>query len=947
MRLVYLGQSQEYLVGYVAQTFENALRFHEDLFQYTPSEQITVLMHDFSDYGNAGADAVPTNYIMVGIAPYSFVFETVPANERMNSTFNHELVHVVMNDMATGADRTWRTIFGGKVQTSSVNPETILYSYLTAPRRYSPRWFHEGVAVFMETWMAGGLGRSQGAYDEMVFRTLQLEDGRLYGLVGLDAEGTKVDFQVGVNSYLYGTRFVGYMAKREGAEKLIEWAARRPGSAGYFAAQFKKVYDQSLGDAWEEWLDWEREFQDTNLASIRKNGVTGYRDLVDRSLGSVSQIVHDTTTNTVYAGVNYPGAVPHIASYNLDTGKRRKLKDVKGAALYFVTAIALDQENRILFYTTDNNKWRDLVQIDLKTGKSKVLMKDFRIGDLTFNPADRSLWGVRHLNGFSSIIRIPYPYERWERAVTWPYGTDTYDIDISPDGKLMTASMAEINGNQTLVLMSTDSLLAGKEDVDPLFRFGGSNPDNFSFSPDGRYLYGSSYYSGVSNVFRYDIQERSIAPMSNAETGFFRPFPLDDDSLFVLRYSKDGFRPAKIANAPVTAVSRIDFLGQSIVEASPVVQDWKVGSPAMIEVDSITTYAGEYRGFQNMAFTSGYPVVEGYKETIGIGYRMNLASPIGLHNFDLTGSVTPFSDTLDTDELFHAKARYRYSGWTIDGWYNLADFYDMFGPTRSSRKGYSLGIRYDETLILDRPKKLNYSAWIRGYAGLEELPENQDIVTPDDKSATAGFLLNYENMRRSIGAVDMEKGIQSRLVGSANLVRSTIFPRFYATLDLGTPGFIRNSSWWLRTAAGISTADRAEPFANFYFGGFGNNYVDNGAAKRYRNYYSLPGAEISEISGTNFVRVMGEWNLPAVRFRSLGGTGLFLEWLRPAVFATGLVTNVDSDALRTEVLSVGGQLDVRIVLLSYMPFTLSTGYAAVLQEGFDPRTEFMISLKIL
>jgi hypothetical protein len=947
LRLVYLGKSQEYLVGYVAQTFENALQFHEKLFEYSPTEPVTVLMHDFSDYGNAGADAVPTNYIMVGIAPYSFVFETVPANERMNSTFNHELVHVVANDMATKGDRTWRTIFGGKVQTSSTNPETILYSYLTAPRRYSPRWYHEGIAVFLETWMAGGLGRSQGAYDEMAFRTLYLENARMYDVVGLESEGVKIDFQVGVNSYLYGTRFMGYLARQYGAESLIEWAARKPGSKGYFASQFKLVFGLELGDAWDQWLAWERDFQEANLTRIRKNETTAYRDLVPGALGSVSKVAYDTTTQTMYAGVNYRGAVPHIAALDLRTGKSRHLKDVKGAALYFVTSTAFDQESRTLFYTTDNNKWRDLVAIDLETGKSQTLLSDFRMGDLAFNPVDKSIWGVRHLNGFSSVIRVPHPYDRWERMITLDYGVDLYDLDVSPDGQHVSGARAEINGDQTLVLMDVDSLEAGRDVFEPLFRFGWSNPDNFTFSPDGRYLYGSSYYSGVSNIFRYDLENRRIEPMTNAETGFFRPVVLSDDSLFVLRYAAGGFTPAKIPNRPVSAVSRIEFLGQEIVDTSPMVRDWQVGSPAMIEIDSLTTYAGEYSGFANMEIVSAYPVVEGYKDYVGAGYRLNMASPLGLHTLSLTASVTPFTDTLDTDELFHGRVRYRHSGWTASGWYNNADFYDLFGPTKVSRKGYALGLQYDKTLIYDRPKRMNYSVWLRGYAGLEELPESQNITTPDDKSANAGFSLNYENERRSIGSVDSEKGVAASLVGSANLVRSKIFPRFYTTLDLGTPGLFRNASWWLRTAAGISTAAREEPYANFYFGGFGNNYVDHRSVKRYRDYYSFPGAEISEISGTNFVRVMGEWNLPAIRFRDIGGTSLFLEWFRPSLFATGLVTNIASDEYRSEVLSVGGQVDIRVVLLSYMPFTLSSGYAAVFQEGLDPRTEFMFSLKIL
>ena len=125
---------------------------------------------------------------------------------------------------------------------------------------------------------------------------------------------------------------------------------------------------------------------------------------------------------------------------NLDTGKRNHIKDVKGGALYFVTSLAFDQESRTLFYTTDNSRWRDLIELDLETGKSRMLLKNFRAGDLTFNPADKSIWGVRHLNGFSSIVRIPYPYERWQRMVTWPYGTDTYDLAISPDGEVPTRS---------------------------------------------------------------------------------------------------------------------------------------------------------------------------------------------------------------------------------------------------------------------------------------------------------------------------------------------------------------------------------------------------------------------------------------------------------------------------------------------------------------------------
>ena len=93
-------------------------------------------------------------------------------------------------------------------------PETILYFYLTTPRVASPRWFHEGSAVFVDTWMAGGIGRAQSGYDEMVFRAMVRDGARFYDPLGLVAEGTKIDFQTEVNSYLYGTRFITWLAYR-------------------------------------------------------------------------------------------------------------------------------------------------------------------------------------------------------------------------------------------------------------------------------------------------------------------------------------------------------------------------------------------------------------------------------------------------------------------------------------------------------------------------------------------------------------------------------------------------------------------------------------------------------------------------------------------------------------------------------------------------------------
>ena len=47
-----------------------------------------------------------------------------------------------------------------------------------------------------------------------------------YDYVGLESEGTTIDFQIGANSYLYGTRFISYLAYMHGPESVLNWVNR-------------------------------------------------------------------------------------------------------------------------------------------------------------------------------------------------------------------------------------------------------------------------------------------------------------------------------------------------------------------------------------------------------------------------------------------------------------------------------------------------------------------------------------------------------------------------------------------------------------------------------------------------------------------------------------------------------------------------------------------------
>ncbi|HGY56576.1 MAG TPA: hypothetical protein ENK44_12780 [Caldithrix abyssi] len=938
--------AHNFILPYMTQCFENALRYHKKFFHYTPGEPVTVFMQDFWDYGNAGATAIPKNYIRIGIAPLSYTYETSPANERINHTMNHELVHVVAGDKASANDLFFRKLFFGKVAVSAEDPLSMLYSYLTNPRRYAPRWYHEGIAVFMETWMAGGIGRAMGSYDEMVFRTMVSDSSYFYSVIGLVSEGTAIDFQIGVNSYLYGTRFISYLAYQYGPEKLIAWVSDTKNRKKYFSSDFERIYGSSLDEEWQRWIRWEHQFQKDNLAAIRRFPVTAFRPIAHQGLGSVSRGYYDKTSGKIYLAVLYPAHTPHIVSIDVRSGTMEEICEIVGAGLYYVTSLAFDPENRILFYTTDNHAWRDLNLVELTSGKTRMLIKDARTGDLAFNRKDGSLWGIRHYNGISTIVRISKPYTEWNQIYSWPYGKDMYDIDISPDGKFLSGALASISGRQLLIKMSVDSLLKGKAGFDTLFDFETSLPANFTFSPDGRYLFGSSYYSGVSNIYRYDLERDDIVALSNCQSGFFRPVPFSEDSLIVFRYTGQGFLPGIIPNKPVERVSAIRFLGNEIVTKYPQVKRWIAPPPSRIRIDSLHIEKSPYNSLANLQLNSVYPIVEGYKNTASVGLRMDLMDWLGAAGLSAKISYTP-SYRLPAEERLHARLKFRYWDWELRAAYNPADFYDLFGPTKTGRKGYVLGLRFDRSVIYEKPRLLDFNANVTGYAGLDRLPFFQNVTVPVDRFLTFGASLKYRFLLKTLGAVENEKGFEAEVISYNYYANSQFFPHLLLNVHYGFLLPIPHSSLWIRSSLGVSGGQRDVAFSNYYFGGFGNNRIDHQNSQRYREFYSFPGTALNSIEAQNYVKLLFEWNLPPLRFRRFGFTNLYLNWARLSLFTSGLAEDIFKKKYSGTMANIGAQLDFKIVIFTYMSSTFSVGYGAALSEGGRRSDEFMISLKIL
>ena len=945
LSLLYFDPVQTYLTPYIGRAFENALEFHKRKFNWTPWDRTTLLLKDFGDYGNAGARSTPNNAILLDVAPLSVSMETFTPGERFFTMTNHEIAHVATMDVWNRQDARWRHFFGGKVMPIQQHPESILYNFLTTPRNNVPRWYLEGSAVFFETWMAGGLGRGQGAFDEMVFRAKVRDGDKFYSPLGLESEGSAIDFQVGVNDYLYGSRFFSFLALTYGPERTVEWLRRGEGGAGFYASQFRRVFGKRLDDAWDDWIAFEKDFQKANLAKLSQYPLTAAVPLSPKGLGSISRGFLDNRTNSLVAAFRYPGTIGFVGTLDLASGRLRKLQEIKGMMLYKVTSLTFDEAARTVYYTEDNYAFRDLIAVNVDTGKKRMLLRDARIGDMAVNPADKSIWGIRHQNGFATIVRVPAPYAGFNQIHTFKYGEVPFDLDISPDGKLIAASFGEINGTQSVRVWNLDTLQSGagpdqvaRLDLPP------STPENFIFAPDGKSLFGTSYYTGVSNVFRFDIASQKHEVLSNASTGFFRPMPQADGSLIVYDYTGEGLQPVRIQPEVREDLGTIELLGTKVVAAHPELKQWGVGSPAKVPLDQMITERGKYSPTKRMKLATMYPMIQGYQGQLSPGYYIHFEDPLQFHQLSGTVSVSPFGK-MRTRDRFHAEIEYKTLSWQLRYRHNGADFYDLLGPVERSRRGDVFSAAYNKTIIYDPPRQLDLFGSASAYFGLERLPSAQNIASPKNiLSFEAGA--KYTNTRKSLGSVDHEKGVAWRALGNLDVAQGEMFPKLLGGVDYGLPLPLSNSSLWVYAHAGTGWGQRDHPLASFYFGSFRNNYIDNRPEKRYREMESFPGFEIDEISARRFGKLTGEINLPPLRFAELGTPLIYMSSIRPAVFAGGMATR-DSEGANHRYFNLGTQLDLNFTIALRLPMVLSFGAAAGWADGEYRKTEFLASLKIM
>ncbi|HSW54992.1 MAG TPA: hypothetical protein VLH59_07870 [Ignavibacteriaceae bacterium] len=935
-----------HLTNNILVSAEKALRPLSELFNYVPSDKIIINTYDVSDYGFAATSTTPQNFIRLEIEPMEPGYEMVPYNERIQWLINHELVHVIVNDAEVGFESFCRSIFG-KVPPEKTQPLSVFYGLLTNYNRYSPRWHQEAIAVYFETWLSGGYGRVLGSFDEMYFRNLVYEGKQFPSQLDMETILSHNSILLENIHYIYGGRFVAYLSIIYGTEKVLDWFRTKEGDAYRgFEGKFRKVFNEDFYKVWDDFISYETKFQEENIKILEQAEKTPFRKINSENFGWVSRPYFDSPTNSVIFVYHRPHELTALQSLDLKSGISKKLISIATPSMLQVSSTALDEVNGLLFYTTNNNQFfRDIWVYHLESGDEKLLFENARVGDLAVSPVTHDLWGIQHDAGFATLVFSPYPYKEINRLITFDMGEEVFNLSINDAGKKLAATLKKSSGQQSIITFDVKNVLTDSSIQYKVISSSGS-PENSSWSRDGNMLYWNAYTNGVSNIYRYDLDDKSIKAISHCITGLFRPIEISPDSVFAFEFVSEGFRPVIFENKSASFLPAINYFGQRVIDINPELQNWNLSMDSTkINPVDFSIESG-FNGLKNLHIHSIMPVVSGFQNQVVFGLFTRISDPLLVHDFYMEAGISPLNET-PNNPLWHLRFKYDYKQlFYIDVLYNGGDFFDLFNDRKRGTIGTQFKLGHTFFWKYDNPLRMKQETNLTFYRDVKFINDNLIPVSQPDFAVLATNL-NFRNLRKTIGSSDYEFGNELNwtigLYGTEFDQPEVAFNSYIELSDFST-WLWNHNVLHVKIAGGYNYENENLVQSLFYIGGFGNRAVDNDEIKQFRRIFRFPGIPIYSLVANKFGKMMLENAFPPIRTSGWLLLDQFVNHFDFAIYSQGLVTQSE---IGNYLIDVGAQMDVKFKHWYNLESTFSAGIAKAWSWSGYNDWEWFLSIKLL
>ena len=488
------------LKGFVGKVDYLAERSHESLsayFHWQPKQKTHVILLDEVDQANGFASPIPNNAMTLYMQPPTHG-ELLVYDDWLQMLIHHEYTHILHVDKVLDTPAWLRRVFGRYL--------------LLFPNALHPNWFQEGLATYMETDDATGVGRGQSNGFQMMMRQEVLT-----GIKPLSRINTINGHDWPFNTaYLYGVyffRFIHDVYGEQAINKLINnysdnllpyrvdtnpmlitgksleqlWPDFQNYLNGYFLPQIQRIAQQSSSD--EQVLSGEHMAygtvakgigQDYWYSAIDANrGVNLYhyeqgREQTVMPLNSLASMDVNGTGQVLISQLEHCGQYgKYYDLYLLNQGTLTRLSHcgryrmAKWVNNERILALHYESGEGVLQYLDNNGQ----VLKELWRGQPDQIMSSFDVSDsgdivasikFSQRPWNLYLWREGQWRALTSDAEVQTRPEF--------FGEDIYYIQsqlgqseiykISPDGKTGVRLSHSLGGFKQLVANSADNVVA-------------------------------------------------------------------------------------------------------------------------------------------------------------------------------------------------------------------------------------------------------------------------------------------------------------------------------------------------------------------------------------------------------------------------------------------------------------------------------------------------------
>jgi WD40 repeat protein len=522
-------------------------------FNVYPKGRVQIVLKDQDDDANGFATVLPYNLIYLRLIPPDADSSLDHYDDWLRMLLVHEYTHVLNLSDAGYPAKLLKFVLGK----------------IVAPNAVAPLWITEGMASYFETKFTEG-GRGDSSFTEMMLRTDILNDEFLK----IDqASGNMYDWPSYQAAYLYGVAFWKYLAETYGHEKVAEFSNQYGASLWLFAInnKAKRVFGKSFYKLWQEWKEALQNKYEAQASVLNEQGLKAGEIILDapqgrffrptwnpdgtclvysaasvhhktevrKRCGAEDELLFDTSATAALSYSTFDRYTPSKFSWSPD-GKQIAFTSIRRKKRHygFQDLFVYDLEKKT------SNALINKEEVYTKDGQLTVI-KGLRVRDPSFSPDGKKIALSLHTQGRDVLV----VFNQDDKKLTLLNDTsDKTRIDQlvwSPDGLLIAASARLAGGARNIVLFDLEGGIQSITDDR------GSNLQA-AFSPDGAHLYFVSDRSGISNIYRFNLKDKTTEQITRVLSGAFNPtISARDGSLTYQYYTGVGFSLRSVSTEPV------------------------------------------------------------------------------------------------------------------------------------------------------------------------------------------------------------------------------------------------------------------------------------------------------------------------------------------------------------------------------------------------------------